>query len=183
VTLLWYLDRAAGLVAYPSLYVAVLTGIFYNTPSFGVFHAAARRIHVEVATFATVVTLAHAALGVADTWAVTTGTVPAPNYSLAYFLAGVAVGVGALVLVIVAIVGFLDPGRFDQPWGPRVVHAFAYGGFVFGTIHAAAVGTDLLGLVRPLLAPSVVFLGYVLVLRLLVWHGVTGAADGSPSRQ
>ena len=166
-TLVWLLDRAAALIAYPSLYLAVLTGVCYNTAAFGPLHAAARRIHVELSVFATLVTLLHGALGVLDTWLVVTGRAPAPAYSMPYFAGGVVVGAGALLLLVVAVLGFADPARFDRPWGPRAVHAFAYGAFAFGTVHAAAVGTDLSGLVRPLLAPTVAFLGYVLLLRLL----------------
>ncbi|MFB6184693.1 MAG: hypothetical protein ABEI96_09085 [Haloarculaceae archaeon] len=169
--LVWYLDRGAAIVAYPSLYLAVLTGIFYNTESFGPLYDAARRVHIEVSVFATLVTLLHAALGVLDTWLVVTGQVPDPAYSLAYLLAGVGVGAGALLLLLVAVLGFLDARRFQRPWGPRVVHAFAYGGFAFGTIHAAAVGTDVTGLIAPLLVPTTAFLVYVLLLRGVVQYG------------
>lgn len=163
---LWYLDRGAALVAYATLYLAVLTGIFYNTSRFGRLHEAARRVHVEVSVLATVVTLGHAAMGVADTWLIATGAAPQPAYGTRYLLAGVAVGLGSLLLLVVAILGFLDAQRFDRPWGPRVVHAFAYGGFAFATIHAVAVGTDLVGLARPLVVAGVAFLVYVLLLRL-----------------
>ncbi|WP_049983366.1 hypothetical protein [Halorubrum sp. BV1] len=166
--LVWLLDRGAALVTYPALYLAVLTGMFYNTESFGVLHEAARRVHIELSAFAMIVTLLHAGLGVLDAWFVVTGQVPAPAYSMPYFLGGVAVGAGALLVLVVAVLGFTDAKRFQRPWGPRVVHSFAYVGFAFGTIHAAAIGTDLTGLVRPLLGPSVAFLVYVLLLRLLV---------------
>jgi hypothetical protein len=169
--LVWLLDRGAALVAYPALYLAVLTGIFYNTESFGVLQEAARRLHIELSVFAMVVTLLHAGLGVLDAWFVVTGQVPAPSYSIPYFLAGVAVGTGALLVLVVAVLGFADANRFQRPWGPRVVHSFAYAGFAFGTIHAAAIGTDLTGLVGPLLGSSVAFLVYVLLLRLLVLRG------------
>jgi len=178
--LVWYLDRGAALVAYPSLYLAVLTGILYNTPAFGAVHDAARRIHVEVSVFAMLVTLLHAGLGVLDAWFVVAGRVPAPAYSKSYFLGGVAVGVGALSLLVVAVLGFTDPARFERPWGARVVHSFAYAGFAFGTVHAAAVGTDLGGLIRTLIGPSMAFLAYVLLLRLLVLRGRFGS---TPARQ
>lgn len=176
---LWYLDRAAALVAYPALYLAVLTGIFYNTKSFGRLHDAARRVHIEVATFAMLVTLLHAALGVLDTWQVVTGQVPQPSYTTGYLVAGVAVGAGALLLLVVSVLGFLDAKRFERPWGPRVVHAFAYGGFAFATIHAAAVGTDVVGLIRPVVGTSLAFLVYVLLLRLLSEHGVLPSAPST----
>lgn len=169
----WYLDRGAALVAYPALYLAVLTGILYNTESFGVLHEAARRIHIEASVFAMIVTLLHAGLGVLDAWSVVTGAVPEPAFSMSYFIGGVTVGAGALLLLVVAVLGFTDAKRFQRPWGPRVVHSFAYAGFAFGTIHAAAIGTDLMGLVRPVLGPSVAFLVYVLLLRVLVLRGVT----------
>lgn len=176
---IWYLDRGAALVAYPALYLAVLTGVLYNTESFGVLHEAARRVHIEVSVFAMIVTLLHAGLGVLDAWFVITGQVPAPAYSMPYFLGGVAVGAGALLMLVVAVLGFTDATRFQRPWGPRVVHAFAYAGFAFGTIHAAAIGTDLLGLVRPVLGPSVAFLVYVLLLRIFVLRGIAPPASTS----
>ncbi len=51
-----------------------------------------------------------------------------------------------------------------------------YAGFAFGTIHAAAIGTDLTGLIRPLLGPSVAFLVYVLLLRQMVLRGMPSNA-------
>jgi hypothetical protein len=177
--LVWLLDRGAALVTYPALYLAVLTGIFYNTESFGMLHEAAQRIHIELSVFAMLVTLLHAGLGVLDAWFVVTGQVPAPTYSMPYFLGGVTVGGGALLMLVVAVLGFTDAKRFQRPWGPRVVHSFAYAGFAFGTIHAAAIGTDLTGLVRPLLGPSIAFLVYVLLLRLLVLHGIPSNATAS----
>lgn len=170
-TFVWFLDRAAALVTYPALYLAVLTGILYNTESFGVLHEAARRVHVELSVFAMLVTLLHGAIGVLDAWLVVSGSVPAPSYSMPYFLGGVGVGVGALLLLVVAVLGFTDARRFERPWGPRVVHSFAYAGFAFGTVHAAAIGTDVVGLIRPLLGPSLAFLAYVLALRVLVLRG------------
>ena len=178
--IVWYLDRGAALLTYPALYLAVLTGILYNTASFGTLHEAARRVHVELSVFAMLVTLLHAGLGVVDAWFVLTGQVPEPAYSMPYFVGGVAVGVGALALLVVAVLGFTDPKRFERPWGPRVVHSFAYAGFAFGTIHAAAIGTDVTGLIRPLLGPSLVFVVYVLLLRVLVLRGTFSSA---PSRQ
>lgn len=163
----WYLDRAAALLAYPALYAAVLTGILYNTRAFGWLHEAAGRVHIEVSAFAMVLTLFHAGLGVLDTWLVLAGRVPPPSYSMGYLVAGVAVGTGALLLLVVAVLGFLDARRFERPWGPRVVHAFAYGGFAFGTVHAVAVGTDVLGLARPVLGATTAFLVYVLLLRVM----------------
>lgn len=167
----WYLDRGAALIAYPSLYLAVLTGILYNTPSFGILHTAAQRVHIELSVFAMVLTLLHAAVGLVDSWMVVTGQVPEPAYSVTYFVIGVGVGFGALVLLVVAVLGFIDAQRFKQPWGPRVVHAFTYAGFAFGTIHAVAVGTDLLGLIKPIIVPSIAFLIYVLLVRLVVLRG------------
>jgi hypothetical protein len=176
--LVWLLDRGAGLVAYPALYLAVLSGILYNTESFGLLYDAAQRVHIELSVFAMLVTLLHAGLGVLDTWFVLSGQAPKPSYSLSYFVAGVGVGIGALLLLVVAVLGFTDATRFDGPWGPRAVHAFAYGGFAFATMHAAAIGTDLTGLLRPVLGPTVLFLVYVLLLRLLVLLGVT---PGTPT--
>lgn len=173
---IWYLDRATALLTYPSLYLAVLTGVVYNADSFGSIRDAARRVHIEIAVFAMLLTLAHAGLGLADAYLVATGQAPMPNYTLSYFLAGVVVGGGALLLLVVAVLGFLDPRRFDRPWGPRVVHAFAYVGFAFGTVHAVAIGTDLVSLARPVIVTSLAFLVYVLLLRVLTEWGGMGTA-------
>lgn len=164
--LVWYLDRATALVAYPALYLAVLTGIVHNTDRFGWLTRAARRIHVEVSVLAMLVTLVHGLLGVVDTYLVATGQAPQPSYTVGYMLAGVGVGIGSLLLLVVAVLGFLDPARFERPWSPTVVHAFAYGGFAFATVHAVAVGTDVVTLATPLGTAAIAFLFYVLLLRL-----------------
>ncbi|WP_136716332.1 hypothetical protein [Halorientalis salina] len=169
--LVWLLDRATGLVAYPALYAATVTGVFYGESAFGTVSALARRVHVDVAVFALVVTLVHAVLGTVDTWLVATGQAPEPSYGTAYLVAGSVVGAGALLLVVVAALGFLDATRFEAPWGPRVVHGFAYSGYGFATVHAAAVGTDVLGLVRPVVVPATAFVAYLLALRILVAYG------------
>jgi len=174
--LVWLVDRAAGLVSYVVLYLAVLTGIFYNAERFGVLQDAARRVHVEVSVLATLLLFGHAAVGLLDTWLVVDGQVPQPAYSTTYLLAGVVVGAGGLTLIVVAILGFLDPRRFQRPWTPQVVHAFAYSGFAFATVHAAAVGTDVVGLVRPALVAGSAFLVYVLALRLAIRLRVGGSA-------
>lgn len=174
---IWYLDRAAAILTYPALYLAMLTGVLYNARAFGPIYDAAHRVHIEVAVFAMLVTLLHAGLGVVDSWLVVTGQVPEPAYSMGYFLGGVAVGLGALLLLVVAVLGFIDARRFDRPWGPRVVHAFAYGGFAFGTIHAAAIGTDVLGVIRPVFVTSTAFLLYMLLLRTLVDFDVVTPAE------
>ncbi|MFB6154866.1 MAG: hypothetical protein ABEJ22_03155 [Haloferacaceae archaeon] len=163
----WFLDRAAALVAYPALYLAVITGVFYDTRSFGFLGDAARDVHVEVSAFATLMMLLHGVVGVLDTWLVLAGQVPAPAYSNRYLLAGAVVGAGGLLLLLVAVLGFVDARRFERPWGPRVVHAFAYGGFAFATVHAAAIGTDVVSFVRPGLLAGAAFLVYVLLLRLV----------------
>ena len=164
---IWYLDRAAALLAYPSLYVAVLTGIFYNSPGFGALHDASQRVHIELSVFALLVTLIHAVIGTLDSYYVLTGGVPEPAYTTKYFVAGVGVGAGALVMLLVSVAGFVDAARFDGDWGPRSVHALAYAGFAFSTLHAAAVGTDVIGLIRPVLGSTTAFLVYVLLLRLV----------------
>lgn len=165
--ILWYLDRATALIAYPALYLAVLTGIPFNAPGLGMLHTVARRVHLEIATFALLVTLAHAAVGSADAALVVTGQVPPPSYPIPYFVAGVIAGVGALTLVVVSVLGFLDARRFRRPWGPQVVHAFAYGGFAFATVHAVAIGTDVGPVTRLGIVVGSGFIGYLLVLRLL----------------
>jgi hypothetical protein len=178
--LVWLLDRATALVAYPLLYAAVVTGIFYNTRSFGPLFRLAQRVHVPVSVLALVVTAGHVALGVADTWLVVQGVVPQPNYSTPYLLAGVVVGAGSTLLVAVAVLGFLDARRFPRPWGPRVVHAFAYGGYAFATVHAVAIGTDVVGLSRSLVLLGVTFVAYLLVVRYV---GEWLVDDAAPAAQ
>ncbi|MFB6107911.1 MAG: hypothetical protein ABEJ82_03595 [Haloplanus sp.] len=167
MAVVWYVDRALALVGYAALYLAVLTGVLYDAPRFGTVSDAARRIHVDVSVFALLTVLAHAGLGVVDTWLVLSGAAPTPTYGASYLLGGVTVGAGATLLLVVGVLGFLDAARFRRPWTPRVVHAFTYGAFAFGTIHAAAVGTDLVAFARPGLVAGTVFLAYVVALRTL----------------
>lgn len=166
--LLWIIDRATALVAYPSLFCAVLTGIFFSpkAKNFGRLHRTARRIHVEVSVFATIMMLAHGVLGTIDSGLVLTGSAPAPPYPLTFFIGGIIVGYGALALLIVAILGFMDARRFSPPWDARVVHSFAYAGFSFATIHAVALGTDITGIVRAGLIAAMMFIAWALALRL-----------------
>jgi len=171
--LIWYLDRATAIVAYPALYAAVVSGVLFNTPAFGVLHRVARKHHITVSMFATIMLLVHGILGVVDSWLVVSGQVPAPSYSLTYFIAGSLVGVTALCIIIVAVMGFLDPRRFTRPWTPRVVHAFAYGGYVFATIHTAAIGSDVGFTERLMLLSGLGFIAYLLVLRMAVLADVT----------
>jgi hypothetical protein len=178
MAVIWYLDRAAGLLAYAALYVAVLSGIFYDARGFGWLREAARRLHVEVSVFTLLLTGLHGVLGTLDTWAIAVGDAPAPAYGQPYLLVGVVVGLGTVLTLVVAVLGFVDARRFDRPWSPTVVHAFAYAAFAFATIHAAAIGTDLLGLVRPLLVGAGTFLVYTLMLRTLA-RGGSGLFDGS----
>lgn len=180
--ILWYLDRGTALVALLTLYLAVVTGILSNARAFGLLHDAAAEVHVPVSVLATVMTIAHGILGTADAWMVWSGSVPSPPIPMWYFLGGVGVGLGGLLLIVVAVLGFLDPRRFERPWNPRVVHAFAYGGFGFATLHATAVGTDMTALARTAVIAAVVVLGYLLVLRLLLEVGVIRPDDGSVTR-
>lgn len=175
--LVWYLDRAAGLLAYSALYVAVLSGIFYNASGFGWLQTAARRVHIEVSVFALVLIALHGLLGLADTWFIATGATPMPPYGLSYLLVGVVVGVGSLFVILVAVLGFLDARRFQRPWSPTVVHAFTYAGFAFATVHAVAVGTDLVGIARPAVIGAGAFLVYALLLRTLARTGVVSESE------
>lgn len=177
--LVWILDRATALVGYAALYLAVLTGILYNAREYGPLNDAARRVHVEVSVFALLALLAHAALGVLDAWVVLSGEAPTPSYGSSYLVAGVAVGAGAFLLLVVGVLGCLDPRRFERPWSSKVVHAFTYGAFAFGTIHAIAVGTDLVTVARPGLIAGTMFLVYVLALRTLSRVGVIAVEEGA----
>lgn len=161
---LWYLDRASAVVLYPALWLTVLTGVFFGDRRFGVVHRLSVRIHIELAVFAVGVMALHAAVGTIDAWLVVDGIAPAPNYPFYLFVAGVGVGGVALVLVIVAVLGFLEPRRFEHP---RAIHALAYGGFAFATVHAVAVGSDANELLGQLIVASVGFVGIALVTKLL----------------
>ncbi len=162
---LWYLDRAAGLVAFAALHFAVLTGIVYNARGLDTLRTAARRAHVPVSVFATLVTLAHAMVGTLDALGVLFGSTPVPGYGRGFFVLALAVGAGALLLVVVAVVAFLDAKRIERPWTPRAVHLFAYGGFAFATVHTVAIGTDITGLAVPALVAATALVVYALALR------------------
>lgn len=166
--IIWFLDRATGLLSYPALYLAVVTGIVYNTDGFGVLQRAARRVHIELSTFATLLVLAHGLVGTVDAFLVVDGAVPAPDYPMWYFVGGTLVGGGALLFVVVAVLGFVDARRFARPWGPRTVHAFAYAGYGFATVHMATVGSDVDPTWRLAALGGLVVVGYVLVVRTLV---------------
>ncbi|MFB6107347.1 MAG: hypothetical protein ABEJ82_00715 [Haloplanus sp.] len=181
MALLWYLDRASGLLAYATLYVAVLTGVFYTGEEFGALTRLARRYHVRLALLSTLLFLFHAVVGFADAGLVVTGRVPAPRYPTWYFVVGTAVGGEALLLLVVAVLGFLDARRFDRPWTPRVVHALAYGGYAFATVHLFAIGSDVDATARLLVLVSLAGLAYALLLRLLAEVGAlrVGATESS----
>ncbi|ODR79674.1 hypothetical protein BG842_08440 [Haladaptatus sp. W1] len=160
---LWYLDRASALVLYPALWLTVLTGVFFTERRFGAIHRLSLRTHIELAVFAVGMMVLHAVVGTIDAWLVVDGIAPAPNYPFSLFIAGVGVGGVAVVLVVVAVLGFLEPRRFEHP---KAIHALAYGGFAFATIHAVAIGSDMTGLLGQLVAASVGFVGVALVSKL-----------------
>lgn len=176
---LWLLDRATALISYGALFLATVTGILYSPRTakrFGIAHRAALKVHVPIAVFALMMMLVHGVLGSLDTWKVYTGASPAPKFGVTYLLIGVAVGVIALGLVIVAALGFMDPRRFSRPWTPRLVHALAYSGFGFATVHVVAVGTDITGYVQSAVFAAAAFVVYVLVMKLLVNKGYPEAS-------
>jgi len=157
---LWYADRTSGMLAYVVLVASAFTGIAYNATSFGWVHRLSRGIHTPVSWAALVTLLAHGGLGAVDTLLVVDGEAPAPNSGIPFLVAGVAVGLAALVVTIVATLAFLDPRRFERPWRPGVVHAFAYGGFAAATLHAVAVGTD----IRTFAVDGLAAIGFLLAL-------------------
>ncbi|MHB8604852.1 MAG: hypothetical protein ACYDCK_06305 [Thermoplasmatota archaeon] len=167
----WYLDRASGLTAYFLLWLAVFTGIFYNATSFEGAYRASNRLHTPVSWLSAAALALHVAVGTLDSAFVLLHTVPQPAYSYAYFVVGDLVGAGGLVLVVVSILAFVDPKRFKRPWDPKVVHAFAYGGFLFATYHAVALGTDLTGFAVLGVLGGTLFLLYVLILRFVGERG------------
>ncbi len=167
----WYVDRATGLVLYPALWLAVLTGVFMRTSALGALARFSRRYHVLVATFAVIMILAHSVVGLVDADMLIDGEAPAPNYPMLVFVAGVVVGVVAAIVVIVAVLGFLSPTRFNHP---RLVHALAYGGFAFGTVHAVLIGTDVTGLLVQGIEASVALLVLALVMKAADVVGIAG---------
>ncbi len=163
--LIWLLDRSSGLIAYSTLFISVFTGIFYNSKQFGILYQASQKIHIEISVFSIIVMFIHSILGFIDTWMVVSGQTPEPNYGSLYLFIGSLVGFGGLWLILIAVLGFIDAKRFDRPWTPRIVHMFSYGGFIFVTIHSAAIGTDLINLIKPILVSCIVFIIYALILR------------------
>ncbi|MFB6169880.1 MAG: hypothetical protein ABEJ06_01925 [Haloarculaceae archaeon] len=168
VTGVWLLDRGTALVAFPALWVAVLTGVFVRTRRPATLHAFSNRWHTRLSVFALVVAGMHAVTGLADAVFLEAGLAPAPGYPDWLFLAGVGVGVLSLVAVVVAVVSFLAPWRFEDP---SLVHALAYLGFALGAVHAVAIGTDVVGLTERLVVASLVVVAAALVLKFAVGLG------------
>lgn len=162
---LWYVDRSTALVAYVALWFAVFTGVLYNARGFGVLHRTSRAVHVAGSVIASTTMLAHVAVGSVDLWLVLAARVPHPAYTDAWLLAGVGVGAAALLIVVTSVLGFVDARRFQRPWDPRTVHALAYGGFAFATLHAVAIGTDVGAYVGSAAVAATLFLVLVLALR------------------
>ncbi|MFB6121612.1 MAG: hypothetical protein ABEJ68_10900 [Halobacteriaceae archaeon] len=168
VTSLWYLDRGTALVTLPSLWAAVMTGVFVRAPRPAVAHRLATRYHLKLSAFALIVAAMHAVVGTADVALVAAGAAPAPGYPGWFFAAGVALGVLSLVAVLVAVASFLAPWRFSDP---SLVHALAYVGFGVGVAHAVAVGTDLVGLTERLALWSLALVAAALLVTLLYGLG------------
>lgn len=177
---IWYLDRGSALAAYVLLWLAVISGVLHGARKFGALHVAARRIHVSTSVLACVTLLLHVGVGAWDTGLVVRGVVPHPAYTSAYFALGLVVGVGALLLIVTSVIGFLDAKRFQRPWDPRAVHALAYGGFAFATVHAVALGSDIGRFVVTGMVAIGVFTIYVLTLRMRVAREAGPAAGSAP---
>lgn len=177
VSLVWLLDRGTALVTLPSLWVAVLTGVFVRTRYPPSLHRFSNRWHTRISMFALIVAAMHAVTGSLDAVLLEAGIAPAPAYPNWFFLAGVGVGLLSLVATLVAVASFLAPWRFDNP---SLVHALAYLGFAFGVVHAIAVGTDVVGLTERLALGSLVVVGGALALKIAV--GVGTAVRGVAAR-
>ncbi|MHB8586590.1 MAG: hypothetical protein ACYDDF_12255, partial [Thermoplasmatota archaeon] len=132
---------------------------------FGFWQRASNRIHVAASVVATAALIVHSGVGLVDMEQILTGAVPPPPYSDTYFTFGMIVGFSAFLLILTSFVAFTDPKRFERPWDPKVVHAFAYGGFLFATIHAVAIGTDFPAFLFPGIAAAIVLLLYLLIAR------------------
>lgn len=175
--LVWLLDRATGLLAYPALWLAVASGIWYDASELGPLRDAAHAAHIPIAAFASFLVVAHGALGTVDLVLVTTGRSPVPDYGLPYLAAGVAVGAGALLVLAVAVLAFLDPVRAARPWSPTVVHWLSYVGFGFATVHGAAIGTDVTWVPTRWVVASLVVLAYMVAIREVVASDAVAVAD------
>src|SRR2546422_410837 len=116
----WVADRLSGGASYVSLAAAALSGVPYDHERMGWAHAAARRLHVPISWAAVAVLLAHAAFGTVDVALVASGEAPAPGYGIRFLVAAAGVGIGALVLTVIATLAFVDPRRFERPWKPRL---------------------------------------------------------------
>ncbi|MFB6172350.1 MAG: hypothetical protein ABEJ23_07430 [Haloarculaceae archaeon] len=168
VTGIWLLDRGTALVALPALWVAVLTGVFVRTGRPAWLHGFSNRWHTRISMFGLIVAGMHAATGGVDALLLGAGLAPAPNYPGWLFLAGVGVGVLSLVAIVIAVVSFLAPWRFDNP---GLVHWLAYVGFALGVVHAVAIGTDVVGLTEALVIDSLLVVALALVVKVLVGVG------------
>ena len=171
----WYLDRSAGIVALVALWLSVLTGIAYNARGFGPLHRASRILHLPASVVASTALLAHVAIGLIDAGIVLARQVPHPAYSDAYFLVGLGVGIVALLVIVTSTLAFIDPKRFERPWDPRLVHAFAYFGFVAAIVHAIALGSDLYSFALPGLVAATLLLLGVLIARVIAPEPIASA--------
>lgn len=177
MALLWLVDRATGLLAYPALWAAVVTGVWYDARAFGVLRDAARAVHIPVAAFASLLVVAHAVVGTVDVAFVATGRSPVPAYGLQFLVAGTVVGAGALLVLAVAVLAFLDPLRAARPWSPRVVHALSYVGYAFATVHAVAVGTDVAPVGNSLVLGGVLVVVYCIAFREVARSDLVDVVD------
>ena len=168
VTGVWLLDRGTALVTLPALWLAVLSGVFVRTRRPAVVHRLSTRFHVEISVFGLLVAAMHAVVGTLDALMLGAGLAPAPSYPGWLFLAGVTVGFLSLGTILVAVVSFLAPWRFENP---SLVHALAYVGFAFGAVHAVAIGTDVVGLTERLVLFSLLVVASALVVKLAVGVG------------
>lgn len=163
--ILWYLDRGSALVAYGALWLAAMTGVFHNARDMGALHRAARALHTPASVLASAAVLGHVALGTIDSALLLLGVVPHPSYSDAWFLGGVVIGIASLLLLVTAVLGFLDARSFPRPWDARTVHLFAYGGFAFASLHAIALGSDVAAWAVSAVVAASLFLVVALALR------------------
>lgn len=168
VTTLWLLDRGTALTSLPALWSAVLTGAFVRTGRPAFASAFSNRWHTRIAMFGLLVAGMHAVVGAVDAILLGAGLAPAPGYPTWFFIAGVLIGLLSLVAILVAVLSFLAPWRFDNP---SLVHWLAYVGFVLGVVHAVAIGTDVVGLTRTLVASSLVVIALALVVKFTVGVG------------
>lgn len=145
---LWYLNRATGVVLLMLLTLAVVLGALATgrpaagrPPGRGVPRFVTQALHRNLALLAVVALVVHVVTAVADTYVdIRWWQVLVPG-GATYEPAHLAMGTLALYLMVVVVVTALLRSRL----GPRTwhaVHLLAWGAWVLSVVHAVGIGTD-----------------------------------------